>query len=524
VAGGGGGPGAPAAAGADRPATVGVLTPKTMEIKLSLEDAIRWAVRKNLDVLAENFNLDIARRDVVVARATFDPFFNLGATYGKNRDPTVSPFQVGSLTLSGIQVNPTDTTTFQSNIKGLSPIGTTYQFSLLETRYNTPRNRFNSINPTYTSRALFTATQPLLKNAWAPYNTANVRMAENNIEIEREKLQLIAINTVFTVESAYWDLVFTMKNFESKAKALDVARENLRIDQKKVDVGTKAQIDVTVSEGQVARRKTEYDQAAGLLEDARDTLLDRINYIGTEESLKALGERPGGETRYRKYSDISVIPTTEPTNAAFEPNRDEAIRTAFVNRSEYRQSELQVKNQEIALAAARNQILPALDLTGSWSQIGLGSELGDSVNRIFDGDFYDWYLGVLFEVPLSNRGPRARYRNARDLLTRLIVEKQGLENGIVLQVDKAIRDIQYAYRAVVNLQRQVEIQAQLLQAERVRRVVGVRTPYDVALIENDYVSFQAQLLRAQADYQIAKSGFDRAVGDLLRKRGVHLAD
>jgi outer membrane protein len=163
-------------------------------------------------------------------------------------------------------------------------------------------------------------------------------------------------------------------------------------------------------------------------------------------------------------------------------------------------------------------------LTGTWSQLGLDQNFTDSVDRVFDGDFYDWSAGILLEVPLSNRGPRAQYRNARDLQMQLSVEKQKLENSIVLEVDKAIRDLEYAYRAVVNLKEQVRLQNDLFDAEKKKLEVGTSTPYLVSLIENDLVAFEAQLFRAIADCEIAKAAYERATGNLLAKRGVKLGE
>jgi len=496
-------------------------------VRLSLKEAVQWAVQKNLDMLVEELNRDIAGRQIVIARAAFDPFFNVGATYSKNRDPSASLFEVfdpgsGSFVpLSRVTANPSEATSLQTGIHGLTPIGTNYRVTLTESRFDNPRAGFLAFNPRYSSRAEVTATQPLLKNAWPAVNTANINIARNNILLSEEQLELVAINTVFAVESAYWDLVFALKNFDSKAKALEISREQLRIDQKKLEVGTKARIDVTTSESQVARRKTEYDVAASLLEDARDRLLDRMNYVGREESLKGRWQR-GPAAGYVHYGELMVIPTTDPDSQETKVDRSEAIRTAFDRRVEYKQMDLRIRNQDIAIAVAKNQLLPDLSLTASWSQLGLDQAFGDANDRLFDGDFYDWIVGGFFEIPLSLRGPRANLRNAMSVREQLQVQRQSLENTIVLEVDKAIRDLQYNFQTAQNLSEVVTLQQELLRAERVKLEVGKSIAYTVATIENDLIAAQALELRAKADYQISKAAFQRAVGNLLRVWGVDL--
>jgi outer membrane protein TolC len=497
-------------------------------VRLSLKEAVDWAVQKNLDLVVEELNRDIAGRQLIIARATFDPFFNLSTTYAKNRDPSASFFEffnpvTGTTSLtSGVIANPSDTTNFQTGIHGLSPLGTNYQLTFTESRFDNPKAGFLAFNPRYSSRAQVTATQPLLKNAWPAVNLANVNIARNNILLSQEQVELVAINTVYAVESAYWELVFTLKNFDSKSRALEISREQLRIDQKKLEVGTKARIDVTTSESQVARRKTEYDQAAALVEDARDRLLDRMNYVGLEESLKGRWQRQGPETKYVHYGDLMVVPTTEPDSQEIRVDRSDSVRTAFERRVEYSQMELRIKNQDLAISVAKNQLLPDLSLTASWSQLGLDQSFGRANDRLFDGDFYDWSVGGFFEIPLSLRGPRANLRNAVSVREQLQVQRQNLENAIVLEVDKAIRDLQFSFQAVQNLIQVVSLQEELLRAERVKLEVGKSIAYTVATIENDLIAAQTLQLRAKADYEIAKLSFQRAVGNLLRKWGIDL--
>jgi outer membrane protein TolC len=496
-----------------------------MKIHLSMEDAIQWAVQKNLEVQADNLSVDMARREVVIARATFDPFFNINTTYYRNRDPSVSRIEGASSSI--VAVSPSDILSIRSGIRGLSPIGTSYQINVVETRSNYPlraKSGFQLLNPTWGSRVEFLATQPLLKDAWYAFNTSNIRTARINTEISRKQLELTLVNVVYNVEVAYWEVVFTIKNFAAKEMALQITLEQLRIDQMKVNVGKKAKIDVTTAESLVARRKTEYDRAASLVEDARDKLLSAMNYIGTGETLRGRAEKNGPDVPYQKYGDIVILPTSEPSTDPVTPDRSESIREAFENRVEYTRSDLLMERQDIAISVAKNQLLPALDLTGGWYQAGLAGDFSGSVDSVFSGDFYDWSVGALFEVPLSYRGPRAQYRNARDLRQRLSLEQQNLENSIVLEVDKAIRDLEYYHRAVVNLEKQVALQMEILRAERVKLDVGTSIAYAVAVIENDLVDYLSQLLRAKADFEIAKIAHQKAVGVILKKQAIELGE
>lgn len=494
---------------------------KKVKIELSLEDAIRLAIDNNLDMAIETINRSIARREVIIQQAVFDPYFNLGFSYAKNRDPSISRLDINPLNpVTEVIVNPFEITTFRGGFRGLTPIGSTYQVSVSEGRFNNPEAQLFGFNPRYSSRLEATITQPLLKDGWYTVNTANLRIAKNNLLLSKEQFEVTTNTTIQAVINAYWDLVFAHRNYQSKAKALEVAEEQLRNDQLEVKVGTKAPLDLTTSESQVARRKTEIDQAKSLLEKARDELLRQMNYTG-KDSLKKLWEIRDEKS---PFDHVEVMPTTEAKTDRLDPDRTQALQTAFENRPEYRQIALEIKNQEIQIEVAWNALLPTFDLNATWSQLGLDKDFGSSVDSTTSGRFYNWLVGLTFEVPILYRGPTNQYHSARDAKAKLFLQKQNLENTIVIEVDQAIRDLEFAYRAVKNLERQVALQEELLKAERIKLRVGKSIAYTVTQIENDLIDIQAQELRAKADYEKAKAALLKAMGTLLKSRNITLIE
>ena len=223
------------------------------------------------------------------------------------------------------------------------------------------------------------------------------------------------------------------------------------------------------------------------------------------------------------YDQIKVVCTTEPSR---EPplDRDNALTSAFRLRPDYRQIELNLRNQGIRVEVARNGLLPQLDVFGRWTQLGLEETYGESYSSIGDGRFYNWLVGVELSVPLSNRGPRNTYRNAREELTRLQLQKKDLENQIVLETALAIRTIKNLTDRVVDLEEDVRLKQQLLEDEKSKLEVGRTIAYTVSTIENDLVTSQTEALRANSDLQTAKADFYRATGTLLQRHNVWVTD
>jgi outer membrane protein TolC len=167
------------------------------------------------------------------------------------------------------------------------------------------------------------------------------------------------------------------------------------------------------------------------------------------------------------------------------------------------------------MEVAKNALLPSLDVTGGWTQLGLESSFDESISEMASGRYYGWLAGVEFSVPLSNRGPRSLYRNARDEIGRLKYQKMQIENQIVLEVDQAIRKIESLRREASSLDERIRLQQELLQAERLKMEVGTSILYLVNVIANDLVDNVTQALRVKADLQIARAELLRATGTIL---------
>lgn len=497
------------------------LPEKPIEIRLRLSQAVRIALEKNLDVRVARTEVRSRLYDVTGADAAFDPFFSLGADYSKNRRPTASFLDIGGGALQPtVQANPTEFAEFFLALQGLTPLGTSYTLRVAESSFDRPvaSGTLFGINPQVSTDASLTLTQPLLKGAWYPYNTADVLIARNEHALALEQLEQSAIDTVFAVEQAYWDLAFALKNREAKAKALEVAEEDLENARRRQEAGTLAPIDVTIVESQAALRRVEFNEAELLLENSRDALLDLLNHSGR----KTLRDRWRSGERHPPYDDILVIPETETDPSAFTPDRQAAIELAFERRPDYRQAVYRLRSQRLRVDVAENETLPQLDLTGSWTQHGLEDAYDQSISSLSSGDFYSWSVGVQLEVPIPMRGPRSAFRRARNELLRQRLEQARLENQVVLEVDQALRELRSIHARVKDLEDRVRLQEAILEAERRKLRAGRSISYTVSTIENDLMDSQAQALRARADYESARAAYYRATGTLLDRHGVEI--
>lgn len=492
------------------------------EIELSIEKAVEMALARNFDIRVARLEGDIRDRETIIQRAVFDPFFSLGANFSKNRRPTVSFLDIGDQgQLAPVaRVNPFETTGYSTGLAGQTLLGTNYSVSVNESGFDRPLAASGGLfgfNPVEEASIRLSASQPLLKGAWYPYNYSGIQIAENNRKLAREALETAISDLIFTIEAAYWQLVFSSRNYDAKENSLQVAIENVEKARKEEAAGTQAKIYVTTIEGQLALRKVELNDALLQLENARDNLLDLLQYRG--ESLRELWER--GE-KTGSYEGISVTPTTEPKEKVVVPDRGPSLSAAFESRSDYRRFAVQLDNQKTLVEMARNQRLPRLDLTATWAQFGLDDSFSDSFSSLGTGNFYGWSVGLQLAMPLSNRGLESSYGRARDRYQQVRLQRLEAENAIIVEVDQSIRRLKSLARKLVYLEDLVRLKDTELAAERRKLAAGASIPFTVNTIENDLLRLQTQSLQAKTDLEGARAEYFRATGGLLERYGVQL--
>jgi outer membrane protein TolC len=489
-------------------------------IELALQEAVRIALVRNFDVRIARLTHVMSRRDLVVQRAVFDPFFTLNSTYTKNRRPTASFLDIGGGALiNEVQVNPFESANYSAAIGGLTRLGTTYEIRLGEAGFDRPlaAGSLFGLNPQESMSASATFTQPLLKGAWYPYNSGQMRIALNSEFMARDDLETATQDLIYRVEAAYWSLVFSTKNLQANSRSLELAREDLSKAQKEEEAGTKARIYVTTVKSQLALREIEYDDGELQRENARDALLQILNHGGDSLKDRWQAGEDGGP-----YDNVLVIPTTEGDRSEFAPDRNVSLVMAFGNRPDYRRYDFLVDSQAITVDLARNDLWPQLDLTGTWEQLGLDDSIEGSVSSLGSGRFYGWSVGLQLQMPLSNRGPKSIYRREKDRLRQIGWQKIQLENQIIVEIDGSIRRLASLFRKVGRLEQIVQLKEVELNAEKKKLAAGTSIPFTVHTIENDLIGQQAAALQALADYLIAKAEYYKLTGVIFERYGVSL--
>ncbi len=71
------------------------------------------------------------------------------------------------------------------------------------------------------------------------------------------------------------------------------------------------------------------------------------------------------------------------------PSAEELVNYAMANRPELMESELNLRNNEINNKAAKNGLLPTLDLVGYYASVGQANNYGDAFTQMVNRNIPD---------------------------------------------------------------------------------------------------------------------------------------
>jgi outer membrane protein len=544
---------------------------------LSLRDAIDLALENNIDIEIQRYGFDLADTDLFRARATGNiagiaPI--PGTVNGFSTAPTSLTSSIGttnvqdsfgalptaaelpplallndaplgydpvlqSTVLFGHQTTPEENTitTGTSSLVGTNRTanislsqsfltGTTGTFTYSNLNQN-ENALFNVINPATTSSFDLQITQHLLQGRSFAVNNRPIRIAKINQKVNDLVFEQQVINTVANVEQLYWSLVSAIENVEVAEQAVNYSLKLLDDNQKQVDVGTLAPVEVT-------RARAELASDRGNLITAQTLVLQQ------ETILKTALSRTGASSP--ELASARVIPTDRIEIPQAEPSRpaEDMVQRALAQRPELQEAALQIDSFRINIEGTRANLLPQVDaiadlrnnaLTGSVNPLStfpapsiLVGGYSNALSQLFYRDFPNYSIGVNVTIPLRNRAAEANMATAQVNLRMTEQSIQRMKNLIRLDVQNALialDQVRIKFEAAVE---QVAFETELLDAENKKLSIGTSTPLAVILVQRDLSNAELTQVQAVTAYALAKVQLDQAVGSVLETNHVEIAE
>ncbi len=475
-------------------------------LRMSLEECIKTALGQNPDIIVSGLEPRKAQADQLTASGMFDPFLQTSLQH--NYASILASQQIRAY--AGISSFETKQTTFESSLGGKLKLGTQYAITF---NTNIEETSFSNFTKDYGGQLLFTLTQPLLRGFGIKVNTVRLEMAKKSEKVGEAQLKLTVMNTVAEIIKAYWDLVGAMENVKVREEALANAERLLSISEKRREIGTAADIEVLQAKAGVATRQSELVAAQAQLESASDILKNLL--MIRDDNL---------------FSKVLIVPTDRPHSFENEnidlsklaPDLDQAVENALKNRPEMAMAELQIDIAELQLLQARNEMLPQVDIIGSYGQGGRDRSLSKMFYGIRDDDETYYTYGIKATIPIGNRAGRGAYQRARITKREMEERKKKIEQAIMMGVHLAHRNVE-TNRILVESNRQArKLQEANVIAEEKRLRLGVSTSWRVLQVQTDYTMAKTMELQAQIAYEKALIDLYLAEGTLLENLDIEV--
>lgn len=480
---------------------------------LSLHDLIVNAVNANLELSARRLEPVIQTNRLDAAKGAFEPSWIAAYTHSDSERPQ------NYLPTAGLAIGRYDPIyeervhRVQTGLAGKLTTGLQYELitGIDRTDSTTTRNTTPSLASPgsryaheYVSSTTLSLTQPLLRDFGASANLAEVRLQRSAIKSARHELVATAQRILRDVAAAYYEMAFAQENVRVKQEAVAVAEALVRDNQRRVDEGRMAPIDVT--------------QARARLSEANEELVVAENFLAQR--------RNGLRELTRDEFDFADAPfTVDPSRVLREApalDRDAAIKTLFEVNPTYLAALEIARSEDVRIAYAKNQRWPRVDLKASIGYIGLSDNQWTAYEDYKERDQPTWSAGVVVNVPIGNRTGRARVTEAYNRKRQALLNVKRTEVALLAAFDNARRDIDSAVERTRLVQDTVKMAAAALDAQQRILGSGKTTSFEVAQAQRDLSQARSRELATLVDLNKAVSQLQFIVGTLPNELQVDL--
>jgi outer membrane protein len=563
---------------------------KNGKIYLSLGDAVLLALQNNYDIAIQRLNLDLADVDLMRSRSgalingistslqtstqgstTASVSAVGGGPGGASAVSSVAGTGVGglALTTSGAgptpenldpviggtielnhQIQPEQSPIFSGGLPAITQNTDTYNFTYnqgfltgtamqvaFQNSRTTTDNLFSFFSPALQSTFNFSLTQHLLQGFGWGINGRFIVQAKNDRRIADSIFRQQLLYSINQVENIYWGLVSAYEDVQSKQHALDQSTALEQDDEKQLQVGSMAPLDVVNAKSEMSSDQQALISSQNTLEYQQLTMKQAIARNLDDPAL----------------ANAPIIPTDRVSLAEMPEEHmssDELVRQAEANSPAVEQDLLTLKNDEIALKGAKNALLPTLDAQGFYGATALGGAVSPSCPAalasfglpptdctLLGNTGYSTVFGNLFDskgpnkgveftmqIPIRNRAAQAteaqsqiEYRQEQMRLQQLYIQ---IRMNVISEQYALTNDRAAVQSAVANQ----DYNQQSLDAEIKKLHLGASTTALVLQQQRNLAAADAQLIAARARLAYDRSALEQTLASTLDRYGINIAD
>ncbi|MEK7210023.1 MAG: TolC family protein [Candidatus Binatota bacterium] len=471
---------------------------------VTLREAVLIGLENNPAITVDRLEPFRTAEETLREKSIFDPTLALEFNKDFEIDPRGTRSSNFSAPLQRIRNN-----NYNLSLRKLLRTGAQLEISFLNNRLISSFPT-QVLKPEYRPHLEFSVAQPLLRDFGWGLTTIFVRIAENREEISLYDYQARLAQLIQRITEGYWGIVFTKENLKVQRKGVELAEALLKGTESRVRAGVLAPVAAIEARAEKARREELVIAAENELRIALTNLRLSLNL------------NPQNTFMPRK-----IEPAEGPSILPLAVERVNLLENGLTRRPEILSLNLKVQSQALQVRYAENQLLPRLDLKAGAGLTGLGGELkpgesnsftgnyGSAIDRMGSGNFYDYSVGVVLQIPLGNAQARSKFATARIELDQAKARQRDMISQITLEVEKALGDLDANFKRIRTAQLARELAEENLRGQEKRFQVGLVTLKDVIDFQSKALDAQGTELRAIVDYNNSASRLKLAEGTLL---------
>ena len=452
---------------------------------------------------------------------SLDPSLTTFANFGHSTIPQ------SNTVLSGIQSLVINTRTFQASYSQSTDFGLSSTLTFAS-QYQKVNSAFYSLNPYTTADIDLTVTQNLLNGFGRAVNTRNIKVQKNQLKVTDLQFKQQVITTVTAALNVYWDLVSFTEDLKARRAALETAKQLLDNNQKQVQIGTLAEIEVTRAQAQ-------------LFTAQQDELISQTNLLQQETILKNVLSRAGVATT--DLANVHIMPIDSfsiPEKDNIRPV-EELVAAALNSRVEIESDKINLDSNKINLVGIKSSLKPTLQAFGELTNNGLSGDatafavaqggvpvfaggFGSALGQIFRRNYPNYSAGFSLNIPLRNRAAQSDYATSMLELRQNELNLQKQINQVRVDVQNAVIGIQQARARYVAAVQARKLSQQTFDGDKRKYELGASTAYQVVQNQRDLASAQSSEVQAMANYSHARIALDQAIGATLEVNRISLTE
>ncbi|MBN2123033.1 MAG: TolC family protein [Deltaproteobacteria bacterium] len=330
-----------------------------------------------------------------------------------------------------------------------------------------------------------TVKQPLFTGyaLISAYELSKLGIDLNMVALESKRLDL-----ALRVKEAYFNILGAQKALEVTTKAVEALESNVKVARSFYNVGMIPINDLLKVEVELSNAEQNRVKAQSGVELAKNA----FNAVLARPVLSPL-----------HVEDILVY---RPETGNFE----EFLSTALKNRPEIRQIDINLLQADQQIRLAKSKFYPEAAL--NYDYIKEGDEPGVSGSAFHDSSYWQVTAGLTWTFFEWGK-TRSAVREKESLKKQLENTRKSIEDGISLDIRKAMLDLEVSAKNIPTTEKAVEQAEENLRVSEERYKAQVTTVTEVLDAQTLLTQARTNYYNALYDHNLARARLRRALGE-----------